>query len=37
MESLLIKNKSNGNDIINIWYEYLKRLNTLDRNPKFNY
>jgi len=23
MESVLIKNKSNRNDIINLWYEYL--------------
>ena len=37
MESVLIKNKSNRNDIINLWYECLKQLNTLDRNPNFNY
>jgi len=28
MESVLIKNKSNRNDIINLWYECLKQLNT---------
>jgi len=37
MVSVLIKNKSNRNDIINLWYECLKHLNTLDRNPSFNY
>jgi len=37
MESVLIKNKSNRNDIINLWYESLKQLNTLDHNPNFNY
>jgi len=33
----LSKNKSNRNDIINLWYECLKQLNTLDHNPNFNY
>jgi len=37
MESVLIKNKSNRNDIINLWYECLKQLNALDHNPNFNY
>jgi len=37
MESVLIKNKSNRNDIINLRYECLKQLNTLDHNPNFNY
>jgi len=36
MEYVLIKNKSNKNDIINLWYECLKHLNTLDHNPNFN-
>ena len=37
MGSVLIKNKSNRNDIINLLYECLKQLNTLDHNPNFNY
>ena len=37
MEYVLIKNKSNRNDIINLWYEWLKQLNILDHNPNFNY
>jgi len=37
MDSALIKNKSNSNDIINLWYECLKQLNTLDHNQNFNY
>ena len=36
MESVLIKNESNRNDSINLWYECLKQLNTLDHNPNSN-
>ena len=32
----LIKNKSNRNNIVNLWYKCLKQLNTLHRNPNFN-
>ena len=36
MESVLIKNKNDRNDINNLWYECLKQLNTLDHNPNKN-
>jgi len=37
MESDLIKKENNRNDIVDLWYECLKQLNTFDRNPNSNY